>query len=206
MNEIEKILNTNETILWQGKPAFWPFFLGSLFIGALFGLIFMAAGVIPMLQGLATGNYLLLLFPHFWVGFIAFFGAPTYRALVHKYIHYAITDKRIIFQKGLIGRDFQIIDFDKITNADIRVDFLDILFGKRSGSIMISTAGTVTHTKNGTAQRPYTLSHIENPYEVFKFFKDISHAVKTDIEYPNALRPDNNPGYQTEYTQKTNQE
>ncbi len=79
------------------------------------------------------------------------------------------------------------------------VGFLDILFGRKSGSILVSTAGTIVSTKHGPRQRPYTLSHIENPYEVFKFFKEISHAVKTDIEYPNQLRPENNPGYQTQY-------
>ena len=204
MNEIEKILNTNETVLWQGKPAFWPFFVSS-FAGTLFGLIFMGAGLIPMITALETKNYFLLLFPHFWIGFFIAFGLPIYRALVHKHIFYAVTNTRVIIQRGLIGRDFQIVDFDKVTNADVKVDFLDILFGRRSGSIMISTAGTIAYTKNGAAQRPYTLSHIANPYEVFKFFKEISHAVKTDIEYPNQLRPQSNPGYQTSYTPKKDQ-
>jgi hypothetical protein len=58
------------------------------------------------------------------------------------------------------------------------VGILDILFGKNSGSILISTAGTFTYTQRGPMQNPYTISHIQNPYKVFKFFKKVSHAVK----------------------------
>ncbi|GIK83588.1 MAG: hypothetical protein BroJett025_02100 [Patescibacteria group bacterium] len=198
MNELNKILNSGEEILWEGKPAFWPFFISS-FAGIIFGLIFMAAGSVPLIQGIKSGNYFMILFPHFWIGFLFVFGAPLYTALVYRHIFYMITNKRVLFQKGLIGRDFQIIDFDKVTNADVKVGLLDILFGRKSGSIQISTAGTVVYTKNGMSQRPYTLSHIADPYEVFKFFKEISHAVKSDIEYPNQFRPQNNPGYNTTF-------
>ncbi len=50
-------------------------------------------------------------------------------------------------------------------------------------------------------QKPYIISNIENPYDVFKFFKKVSHAVKTDIHFPNLYRPDINPGYKTRYGQ-----
>ncbi len=205
MNEIHKVLNTNEKIMWEGKPTFWPFFFSS-FVGILFGLIFMAVGGIPIIEGIQSGNYLMILLPHFWIGFLFTFGAPTYTALVHQHIFYAVTDKRVIIQKGLIGRDFQIVDFDKVTNADVKVDFLDILFGKQSGSISISTAGTIVSSKNGPSQRPYSLRNIKDPYKVFNFFKEISHAVKSDIEYPNQLRPQDNPGYQTQYNPKDKSE
>ncbi len=199
MKEIGKILDPSEKVLWEGKPRFWPFFLASL-IMIPFGLIFLVAGGFFSYQGVASGNLWFIFMPHFWVGVALVFGIPIYQALVYKYIYYAITDKRVLIQKGLIGRDFEIVDFDQITNAEVRVGLADILFGKRSGSILLATAGTFTYTRQGAAQKPYTLSNIPNPYEVFKFFKKVSHDVKTDIEYPNKLRPKTNPGYNTDYS------
>jgi len=48
-------------------------------------------------------------------------------------------------------------------------------------------------------RKPFTISNIPDPYEVFKLFKKVSHDVRTDIEYPNKLRPKTNPGYKSDY-------
>lgn len=198
MKELDKILDQNEKVFWEGRPKFWPFFLSG-FGGAIFGLFFLVIGGIFVFQGIASGNYFFILLPHFWFGVIIVFGVPIYKALVYKHTYYAVTNKRVLFQKGLIGRDFEMVDFDQITNADVRVGLLDIIFGGRSGSILISTAGSFTYGRHGRIQKPYTISHISNPYDVFKFFKKVSYAVKTDIQYPNKYRPKTNPGYGTDY-------
>lgn len=160
----------------------------------------MIAGLIPIILGVSEGNLAVLVMPHFWIGLAVFIGFPLYSILVHKHTYYAITDKRIIIQKGLIGRDFEIIDYDQVTNAEVNVGILDKLLGKNSGSILISTAGSFTYTRQGPVNKPYTLSHVKDPYHVFKFFKDVSHDVKTDINYPNKYRPRTNPGYRTGYS------
>ena len=201
MREIDKILDDNEKVHWEGKPMFWPFFIGSL-SACVFGTFFLVFGAFPIVTAVETGFWPLLFLPHFWIGVFLVFGVPIYTALVYKYIYYVITDKRVIFQKGLIGRDFEMVDFDKITNADVNVDLLDILFGRRSGSIKIATAGSFTYTRRGAVSKPYAIRHVKDPYNVFKFFKKISHDVKTDIEYPNKLRPRTNPGYKTQYKSK----
>lgn len=198
MQEINKLLDTNEKIIWEGRPQFMPFFLSS-FGGVLFGLIFAVVGSVFVIQEVAKGNYLFILLPHLWIGLFFVFGAPVYQLLVYKHTYYVITNKRVIIQKGLIGRDFEIVDFNQITNSQVNVGVLDKLVGVDSGSIFISTAGSVVLTSKGTRHRPNSLASITNPYEVFKLLKQVSHDVKTDIEYPNDLRPKENPGYQTEY-------
>ena len=164
-----------------------------------FLLPFIALAIYDILFGSHIFGFAIFLLPHFWVGVFLLFGIPTYQILVYKHVYYAITNKRVLFQKGLIGRDFEMVDFDQITNAEVNVGLFDKLFGNNSGSILISTAGTFTYGKRGAVSRPYTIRNIENPYEVFKLFKKVSHAVKTDIQYPNKYRPKTNPGYQTGY-------
>ena len=209
MRELDKILDEKEKVFWEGKPKFWPFLLGGSVVTTIFGLfwmIFLIPFIVIAAINIAQGGLLgwgIFLLPHFWIGIILVFGIPIYQILVYKHVYYAITNKRVLFQKGLIGRDFEMTDFDQITNAEVNVGLLDKLFGGSSGSILISTAGSFTYGRHGQQiSRPYSLRNIENPYEVFKFFKKVSHAVKTDIQYPNKYRPQTNPGYNTSYNPK----
>ena len=210
MRELDKVLDPQEKVLWEGKPGFWPFVLGGSIATTLFGIVwmifltpFIGMAIYDILYGSKIYGFGILLLPHFWVGIGFVFGIPIYQFLVFKYTHYAITDKRAIIQKGLIGRDFELVDFDQITNIEVNVGILDKIVGtKDTGSIMISTAGSVVLNNKGNAvNRPHTFRNIKDPYEVFKFFKKVSHDVRTDISFPNKMRPTENPGYQTNYTQ-----
>src|SRR3989338_686725 len=198
MKELQKILDSNEEVFWEGKPKFLPFFFSGL-AGSLFGLVFLFGGALVLFEGIRTSNALLVLFPHFWVGVAFVFGVPLYKALVYKHTYYAITNKRVLLQTGLIGRDFEIVDFDQVTNAEVNVGAVDTLLGNGSGSILLFTAGSLTYTRQGPVQKPYTLSNIDNPYGVFKFFKKASHVVKTDIQFPNKLRPKKYPDHGAKY-------
>jgi len=64
------------------------------------------------------------------------------------------------------------------------------------GSIRFSTGEL---TSKGTALFK-TFVSVPYPYEVFKQIKTVSEDVKTDWNYPNKLRPEDNPGYETKYT------
>ena len=37
MREIDKILDENEKVLWEGTPVFWPFFVGNSILLTVFG-------------------------------------------------------------------------------------------------------------------------------------------------------------------------
>lgn len=86
------------------------FFSGSALF--LSGLIFLILGAFALTRGIKTGDLFLVVFPHFWVGVALVFGIPLYKALVYKHTYYAITNKRVLIQTGLIGRDFEMVDFD----------------------------------------------------------------------------------------------
>ena len=200
MDELNKVLEKSEKVLWQGAPAFKPFFFGGggSIIAAIVGFVFIGASLF-----VGAGTIFFLLVPHFWIGLFLVFGVPLYNFLVYKKIYYAITDKRVLMQGGLVGRDFEMVDFDQITNTEVNVGVADKLFGSgNTGTILISTAGTFTYSRSGQIAKPYRFSNITNPYDVFKFFKKVSHDVKTDINYPNKYRPKTNPGYPTDYKPK----
>jgi hypothetical protein len=196
MNELAQVLDDREKVLWEGKPVFWPFLFGKVFsLGTVF-LFFYALGVFLSSSTSEGFGGLVLLF----LILLAWGGLFFYQVIAYHFTYYAITNKRAILQGGIIGRDYRFVEFDQITNAEVNVNLFDKLFGgsRGAGSILISTAGTFTSGKHGIIPTPYSLAHIPHPYEVFKFFKKVSHDVKTDINYPNQLRPKKNKGYNTE--------
>lgn len=213
MKEIEKILDSNEHILWEGKPVFGPyFFTGAIgsFLTGLFILIFLTPFIAVNFAQKTTIQvqkfdffflaWNVFLIPFIFGGLSAIFGTPIYKILVHKHLYYVITNKRVIIQKGILARSFEYIDFDKITNAEVVVGFWDNLMKKNSGSIYINSSLDSYYTKNGQqVTRPHIMNNISDPYSVFKLFKKVSYDIKTDIEYPNNLRPTENNGYNTNY-------
>ena len=203
MNEFDKILDEKEKVLWHGRPQFFPFLFSNLTF-LLLGIFFFSFGYIqvkthPNLLSNADISGLLLLYALPSLGVFFFFGTFIYLAFAYRITSYAITDKRVIIQSGIIGRDFQFADFDQITNAEVQINLIDKLLGKNSGTILISTPGTFEKSKYGPVSKPYRLSSISKPYEAFKFFKKVAHDIKTDINFPNKYRPKTNPGYKTDY-------
>ena len=135
--------------------------------------------------------FVLHLFP-FWGSIFNMFRL----ILVHKNTFYTITNKRVMMRSGFWGIDFNAIDYDKISDVQVTINPLENILGV--GTIRIS-AGKVNNKGN-----PLTNDFIavKNPYEVFKQIKTVMVDVKTDWNYPNKLRPEDNPGYNTKYDHK----
>jgi hypothetical protein len=131
---------------------------------------------------------------------IGVIGGPlyfVYSILVYRFVRYVITDKRTLIQKGIIGRDFTGIEHDAVTSTSVYVGVADKLFGKNSGTVKIVHSGS-SRSKYGSPV-PTALMSVTDPYAVYQLFNKTSHDVRTDVQYPNAMRPENNPGYKTDY-------
>ncbi len=205
MKELQEILNTNEKIVWQGKPQPLLYKIGAVF-GLIFG-IFVAIFLYYRFGKVGNGliPYIVIIIP-----VVALILPSLYRLLVYKYILYVITDKRIILQGGLIGRDFDFVDYDKIESSSVNVGVFDKIMGKNTGTILIYANRTRpvtatyrdvlgTHPSTTMQNIPFTLLSIVDPYGIFNLFKKVSFDIKSDINFPNALRPKENEGYATSY-------
>src|SRR3989344_5466519 len=111
MSEFNKILDKNEKIAWEGRPHFGNYFLLSGFF-AVIALVFLIVGF--MFQGVF---YLFIISFVLFVIFIA-------RIMNYRLLAYAITNRRVILQSGIIGADYKSIDFDKIQEINVDVDLL----------------------------------------------------------------------------------
>jgi len=195
--EFESIKDDNEVILWTGKPKFIPF----IFTGILGGIFTIAFAVVWLLTARDFGsnidsnstNY-------FWLFGLIPLLAGLFAFLIKVFsfsnTSYSYSDKRVMMRSGFIGTDFKTIDYDKISDIEVTVSVVEKIYNV--GTIRFFSGRTQTDEGN-TTKLYDSWSAIENPYEVFKMVKQTSVNIKTDFSYPNALRPDTNPGYNTKY-------
>lgn len=204
---IHDLLDANESPLWQGKPDKLTYVIGQpiLYIFALiwgvfdFGFIslFLVAG--PNSGMDSMGFFIIPFFAiHLMPVWIAI-GGPIYRIFNWNYINYVITEKRIYIESGIIGRDVNVMEFIDIYQPSVNVGVIERL--RNCGTIrLVPTA--YSSRGNGRVSLSPALVNIYEPYVVYKMIKEMSLDIKSDINYPNAMRPDENPGYQTKYLPK----
>ena len=199
--EFDAVKDNDETIYWTGQPKFIPFLakgIPFLIIGLLWG----AFDLFFLMNMMSIGGAQPFIWIFMLLHLFPFYGSilNMFRlALVHHNTFYAITSKRLMLRTGFFGIDFKAVDYDKIQNLEVNVGPLEKLFNV--GTIRAFT-GEYAHTKNGTRPLFNEFIAIEEPYEVFKQIKQVSVDIKTDWNYPNKLRPEDNPGYNTKYTPK----
>lgn len=195
--EFDSIKDNDEEIYWIGRPKFIPYLFSNLGLGL--ALLLFIIICITTLSNIEE-NAILPLDPVFYFGcylpIMFIFFILLIRILAFSNVSYCFSNKRVMIRAGLVGTNFKAIDYDKISEIEVRINFIESLF--HVGSIRFFSGQT--NTINGNTTNLYdTWIAVDNPYEVFKLVKQISNDVKTDINYPNVLRPKQNLGYNTKY-------
>ncbi|NLB48862.1 MAG: PH domain-containing protein [Erysipelotrichaceae bacterium] len=199
-NSVDDVLMPDEMVLQRLKPNRKVLLLESIFKGlpivliwVIFDSIFIVAMIFagafeqdPWLIAIIVPFFALHLMP-LWI-----YIAGIVRALAgYKNIEYAFTDRRIIIRSGLIGIDFKTIFYSDVEGINVKVGVFDKMF--KVGDIYIKA-----HDQSAV------LDNIEKPYFFLSKLQQITLDIKTDIQYPNGLRPKDNPGYKTKYKGEDN--
>lgn len=207
-SEIERMLMADESIIWKGTPKksayvinasmkMAPFALIWLLFDGFFIVNFIGAG--EMMGGMA-----LVLIPFFalhlmpvWIWLFNMLTASKR----WKNTEYAVTNKRVLIRNGLVGYQYDSIYYTDIANVSLRVGVIDKMLGV--GDIYLSTKGGIIGAINSSRVNRSSIApvilDVENPQEIFSMVQSTVMNIQTDIHYPNAYRPDNNPGYNTQY-------
>jgi uncharacterized membrane protein YdbT with pleckstrin-like domain len=114
-------------------------------------------------------------------------------ALAYSNTAYAYSNRRLLIRSGLIATSFTTVDYDGIRELDVTVGVIERVFG--AGTIRVFS-GRMSQRGQAAYERFVSIAH---PYDVFRALKQVEVDVKTDWQYPNALRPAANPGYASEY-------
>ena len=203
-------LDTNPLVEGEGlilsvKPKKSAYIINRVLTMMPFALLWLAfdAGFITMFFG-ASGSFeeMKMMIP-FLIIFFIFHLFPVWMWLGNvltagktwQNTKYYVTDKRIIIQSGFIGMNYQTIYYKDIRNVNLRMGMIDKMLGV--GDIYLDI-GTI-RTQNGTTQNVAILVDLENPQEIYTKLQKVVLDIQTDIEFPNAYRPEANPGYKTKY-------
>ena len=193
------MLSAGEAILWQGKPKKGTFIATKSLTLMPLALLWLAfdstfivaairdAGAIPFL----IPFMLLHLMPVWiWLANVITAGRRW------KNTTYYVTNRRIILQGGFLAVNETSLFYKDLRNAQVRIGLLDKLF--HTGDIVLDD-GTQIYRKGGYYPQTKVMEDLSNPQEAYHRIQKIILDIQTDIEYPNAYRPAENPGYQTEY-------
>ena len=198
----QPMLAVGEAILWRGKPKRGAFIATkslSMMPIALIWLVLDLSILAPMLQ---TGEMLFFIIPFFalhlmpvWIWLGNVFTAGTR----WKNTAYYVTNRRIILQSGFLAVNEQSLFYKDLRGAQVRIGLLDKLFG--TGDVILDSAMPVYHGKKKASPR---LEDLENAQDVYNRIQRAIVDIQTDMEYPNAYRPGENPGYRTDYNRWEN--
>lgn len=191
---IESVLLDDEKILWKDKPRLLSFVLSAIFKQLVFVIVFLGFDIVfltllfnfvpnipmPVLIFIIVFFVLHLIPVWIWIyGIVSAFKRQ-------KLEEYAFTDRRIIVKKGFIGSKIDSIYYTSLDSVNLKVGIIEKMC--KVGDIYIVSEG-----KN------IVLEDIKDPYFISQRLQAIAMDIKSDIIFPNALRPKENAGYKTKY-------
>lgn len=190
------VLAAGETILWRGKPKRSAFIATKSLTLLPIAIVWLCldASFIGSMLGSGSGTW-------FMIPFFALHLMPVWIWLGNvitasrrwKNTNYYVTSRRIIIQGGYLAINEKSLFYKDIRNTQVKIGLLDKIFG--TGDVLLDEG--IVSSKGHPV---YTiLEDLEDPRQVYHRVQKIVLDIQTDIEYPNAYRPKENPGYQTEY-------
>ena len=189
------VLASGEVILWKGKPQKKGFIatrsLGMLPI-AIIWLVLDLNILMPSLGGGMDGFLIPFFLLHMMPVWI-WLGNTLTAGKQWKNTAYYATNRRIIIQRGILAVNETSVFYKDIRNLQTRIGLLDKIFG--TGDILIDDG-----FYHGKRHSPlHMLEDLNDPQQVYSRLQKIVLDIQTDIEFPNAYRPEENPGYNTQY-------
>lgn len=203
MDELEyrgsfPVLAAGEAVLWRGKPKKSAFIASKALTMLPIAIVWLCFDSVLIASIFDSGEQLLFLIPftllHLMPVWI-WLGSTLTASRRWKNTAYYVTNRRIIIQGGFLAVNETSLFYKDMTNAQVSIGLLGKLF--HTGNILFN-AGTYFGNRNFREQLP-RLEHLEEPHDVYNRIQKIIMDIQTDIEYPNAYRPAENPGYRTEY-------
>jgi uncharacterized membrane protein YdbT with pleckstrin-like domain len=111
----------------------------------------------------------------------------------YKNTAYIVTDRAIYISGGAFSKSLTRKSFAELSNIHMHRGIFDQWF--KVGDV-IATSGQLTEKGKASAAK---ICNISEYLEVYNLVKKLQTDIYTDVMYPNALRPDENPGYKTKY-------
>ena len=205
MNTGHVILSQGEIELWSGKPKKSAFIATKSLTMLPLAFVWLLIDFQFIQSSLQNGEAAMIILP-----FFALHLMPVWIWLANVITAsrrwtnttYYVTNRRIIIQGGFFAVNETSLFYKDLRNTRLNIGFLDKLF--HTGDICFDDGYQYDrrHSRNNglvLGNTGFVFEDMEDASEVYSRIQKIILDIQTDMEYPNALRPDVNPGYTTEY-------
>lgn len=198
-----------ERPLWRGRPTAKCFILECIFNPLLFFALIWGAfdlliivminkspgnGMNSSMKGFIAIFFLVHLMP-VWI----YLGGVILAVFRQRNIDYAVTERGVYLSRGVFTKEIIFKPFTEISNVNMHRGVIDRMTG--CGDITMTCSGVVGDARLSAGGRTEAIAIQDIPdyQEVFKLIRRLQTDIYADTMYPNALRPENNPGYRTKY-------
>jgi hypothetical protein len=117
-NVFQGELLDGEEILWMGQGDKWRIFTSQDWFTIPFSLFWCAIIMPIFLSGIRSGNMIVFLIPHVWVGFYLLFGRFILKFLRKMRAYYAVTNQRILILGSLFGHSLQAFSLSHVPTLE----------------------------------------------------------------------------------------
>ena len=213
-SELELMVGSNEKILWKGKPNKRCFILEGIFnpmlpfalVWFLFDSLFIAA----FIGGAATPGapavfsiFPLIFFLFHLMPVWIYLGGVIFVFRRYQHTEYIVTDKGVYVSGGLFSYTCNMKPFTELARVNIHRGIIDQIIGVGDVVLTSNNVADLYSSNIRVNGRPLdvgtTIADIKDYRKVFEIIKKLQEDIYTDTMYPNALRPEENPGYRTKY-------
>lgn len=198
--EFKKIIASNETILYEGKPEKRCYVFESIFNPLLPFALLWAFLDISLLANTflmdTQDNMTLMIIPFMLIHMMPvwiYLGGILFTVRRYRNTLYVITDKAIYVSGGIFTKSINTKSFLELSHIDLHRGIFDQKF--KVGDI-IATTNQLNQNGKSTS---IVISSISDYINVYNLVKKLQTDIYTDAMYPNAKRPSENPGYNTRY-------
>ena len=192
------VLAEGEEVLWEGKPKKSAFIATKSTTMLPIAIVWLCLDLGFIGSIFEDGEGLFFLIPFFLMHMM-----PVWIWLANvvtagrRYTNtgYYVTNRRIVIQHGFLAVNEVSLFYKDLQNVQTRIGFVDKIF--HVGDICFDAG--VRYDSRGRKENEFVFEELEDVQDVYARIQKIVLDMQTDIEYPNDLRPQNNPGYNTQY-------
>ena len=203
LKDLAKIIGKDEKVLWFAKPDKRCFVLESIFNPLLgFAFFWFLIDMFALAGIIATNdkNGMLFAAPFFLIHLMPvwiYISCALTSFIRYKNTAYIITTKGIYISSGLISRTQEMKPFTDLSHVNIHRGIFDQILGV--GDVVSTCAHETYGSRHRSSIGGFAICNIPDYEKVFNMVKELQTDIYSDTMFPNALRPENNPGYNTQY-------
>ena len=200
LENLKELIGSNEKILYEGKPNKKCYLFESIFnpllpfalLWGFFDFTFLGASIFSA----KSSNILFFIVPFILLHMMPvwiYLGGILFTTRRYKNTAYVVTDRAIYVSGGTFTQTINTKPFAELSHINLHRGIFDQMFNV--GDIIATSSQLNQNGKSTTI----IISSISDYVNVFNMVKKLQTDIYTDIMYPNAQRPSENPGYNTEY-------